>query len=225
MRKPFTFLCACILFLGSSAHSDLFYSIASVSSDTSGTDFYPAARLIEGAGVGFDAAVPHNRTGTLTWVTHAPNGGLGDFFGPTPTPAPRLVFDLGSTVPLQEISVWGYANGNGNGANQFSLRFASAADGLAGFGTSITFNPTYNPIQNVTPRQSFAFGQFVNARYVELTPEDNFFGIAPPGGDRVGLGEVAFMIPEPATGPLCLFGMALVAGLRSCSRRAWSRIG
>jgi hypothetical protein len=207
------------LLLSQQAHADLFYAIASVTSDTAANDFFPAANLVEGAGVGFDAAAPHDRTSTLTWVTAAPNGGNGDYFGPTPTPGPRLVFDLGKTVPLQEISVWGYADTNGNGANQFSLRFASAADGPTGFGTSISFNPTYNPIQAQTPRQRFDFGQFVNARYVELTPEDNFFGIAPPGGDRVGLGEVAFMIPEPSAGGLMLLGFALLGGFRKLNPR------
>ena len=44
------------------------------------------------------------------------------------------------------------------------------------------------------------------ARYVEMTAEDNFYsngGSGPPaGGDRLGLGEVAFEIVLPATDPL-----------------------
>ncbi len=161
--------------------------------------------MIEGAGVGFDAADPHNRTSTLTWVTNAPNGGAGDYFSPTPNPSPRLVFDLGQDVWLGEISVWGYADTNANGTKDFSLQFATEADGPGGFGTSISSNPTFVATQPVTPRQSFEFDDVLSARYVELTPLDNFFGINPPGGDRVGLGEVAFAVteappvPEPAS--------------------------
>lgn len=173
------------------AHAASFYTISGVTSDTAGSDFFAASNLIEGAGVGFDAAAPHNQSGA-TWVTNAPNGGAGDYFGPTPATGPRLVFDLGADTLLSEISIWGYADGNANGANQVSLQFATATDGTGGFGTSVTYNPTFNPTQPTAPRQSFGFSELVYVRYVELTPEDNFFGINPPGGDRVGLGEVAF---------------------------------
>jgi hypothetical protein len=178
-----------------------FHPITGVTSDTAGTDFFPAVNLIEGRGTGFDAAVPHGRTSGLTWVTNAPNGGSGDYFSPLPTPAPRLVFDLGQNRNLTEISVWGYADTNANGARAFSLRFATSAEGPAGFGGSIGYSPSFNPVQPSTPRQSFAFSQTVSARYVELKPTDNFFGINPPGGDRVGLGEVAFEDAVPPNDP------------------------
>jgi len=197
MKKRVIAAVALVTMVGSAVQAASFYPIKSVASDTAGTDFYPATRLIEGPGFGFDASAPHNRTSSLTWVTNAPNGGNGDYFAPTPTPSPRLVFDMGTNVTLSEISVWGYANTNANGANDFSLRFATEADGPGGMNTSIALNPTYTAIQNVTPRQSFSFGQDVQARYVELVPLDNFFGITPPGGDRVGLGEVAFQAPDP----------------------------
>ena len=99
-----------------------------------------------------------------------------------PTPGPRLVFDLGKDVALSEISLWGYDNGNSNGARVFSLRFATEADGTGGFGTSITLNPSFAMILDVTPRQSFRYTQVV-ARYVELTPTDNLRGVVGvPGG-------------------------------------------
>ncbi|MDA7868653.1 hypothetical protein N9B47_00835 [bacterium] len=186
-----------------------FYPIAGVTSDTAGTDFFPANRLIEGAGVGFDAAEPHNRTSTQTWVTNAPNGGSGDYFGPTPTPAPRLVFDLGSPVLLNEISLWGYANDNGNGLISADLRFS---DTTTFTGAPVSISGITQP---VTPRQSFSFAD-VTAQYVELVPTDNLFGIAPPGGDRVGLGEVAFAvpIPEASSAVLALLGLAGLARRR-----------
>jgi hypothetical protein len=199
-----------LLSLGSGvSHGATFYPIVGVTSDTAGTDFFPAQRLIEGPGVGFDFAEPHGRTSNLTWVTNAPNGGFGDYFNPTPTPAPRLVFDLGTRVTLNEISLWGYADGNGNGLISADLRFSDTTT-FSGDPFSIS-----GIVQSVTPRQSFSFPE-VDARYVELIPTDNLFGIAPPGGDRVGIGEVAFAqpIPEPSSALLALVGAAFLARRR-----------
>lgn len=188
------------------ASAATFYPIAGVTSDTAATDFFPASRLIEGAGVGFETTEPHNRTSGLTWVTNAPNGGAGDYFGPTPNPAPRLVFDLGSSVALDEISVWGYADTNGNGMISANLRFSDT--------TTFTGAPfaISGITQPATPRQSFALPP-VTARYVEMIPTDNLFSIAPPGGDRVGLGEVAFAVPvpEPSSALLGLLGLGALA--------------
>lgn len=180
-----------------------FYPIIGVTSDTSVTDFFPAIRLIEGPGIGFDPAAPHNRIGDQTWVTNAPNGGTGDYFGPTPSPAPRLVFDLGGPVDLNEISIWGYADGNGNGVISADLRFSNTTT-FSGAPVSIS-----GITQPVLPRQSFSFAD-VTAQYVEFIPTDNLFGIAPPGGDRVGMGEVAFAvpIPEPSSSMLALLALA-----------------
>ena len=129
-----------------------------------------------------------------------------------------LTFDLGSDVTLSEISAWGYSSGNTNGVSEFSLRFATDAEGTGGFGTSVTFNPTYTLTNDDTTRQSNPFSETVVARYVEFTASDNFF--MPPGdgsagelagGDRVGLGEVAFAIPEPGSLALMLFAMGGIA--------------
>ena len=186
-----------ILLSGGIAES--FYPISSVTSATEqvGSDFYLATNLIQGPGTGFDALWPHDALGfaqAFAWVTDAPNGGAGDYFDPVPAVRPNMVFDLGSDVGLGEISFWGYSDNNANGANLFSLRFATSADGPNGFGTSISYSPEFAPIQDQTQRQSFEFDQGVFARYVEWVPLDNFFGINPPGGDRVGAGEIAFAV-------------------------------
>ena len=186
-----------ILLSGGIAES--FYPISSVTSATepAGSDFYLATNLIQGPGTGFDALWPHDALGfaqPFAWVTDAPNGGAGDYFDPVPAVRPNMVFDLGSDVGLGEISFWGYSDDNANGANLFSLRFATSADGPNGFGTSISYKPEFAPIQDQTERQSFEFDQGVFARYVEWMPLDNFFGINPPGGDRVGAGEIAFAV-------------------------------
>ena len=179
--------------------AESFYPISSVTSATEpvGSDFYLATNLIQGPGTGFDTLWPHDALGfaqSFAWVTDAPNGGAGDYFDPVPAVRPNMVFDLGSDVGLGEISFWGYSDDNANGANLFSLRFATSADGPTGFGTSISYNPEFAPIQDQTQRQSFEFDQGVFARYVEWVPLDNFFGINPPGGDRVGAGEIAFAV-------------------------------
>ena len=63
------------LLTAGAVQADTFFPITSVTSDTAGTDLFPAVRMIEGPGIGFQAVEPHNRTSGLTWVTNAPNGG------------------------------------------------------------------------------------------------------------------------------------------------------
>ena len=225
MIKKLTVIAA-LAIAASSVQAVTFHPISSISSSTSATDLFPASNLIQGPGVGFDAGEPHNKTNsgsfTGTWVTDAPGGFPADYIAVAGKPA--LTIDLGQDALLSEISVWGYVATNANGVSEFSLQFATAAEGTGGFGTSISFNPTYFPTNNDLLRQSFLFGQSVFARYVQFTAEDNFF-VAPgdgsggetPGGDRVGLGEIAFaVVPEPIT--LALLGVAL-AGLGFARRR------
>ena len=114
---------------------------------------------------------------------------------------------------LTEISTWGYADTNTNGAKDITLRFATDAEGTGGFGTSITYNPTFEAGFNYGPRDSNPFSQAVTARYVEMTIPDNWQGFqgGTPGGDRVGLGEVAFeQIPEPSSALLGLLGLSFL---------------
>ena len=75
---------------------------------------------------------------------------------------------------------------------------------------------------NENARQEAMFGEVVTARYVEFTTEDNFF-VAPgdgsaggvAGGDRVGLGEIAFsVVPEPSSILLLLTAFVGMLGLR-----------
>ena len=191
-----------------------FYPISGVSSSNS-AEHFSLNNLIAGSGSGFDAADPHNAlngagVGATRWVTNDPNG-AGDYYGAAG--APVLIFDLGSDVSLSEISTWGYDVGNTNGAKDYSLRFATSADGTGGFGSSITYSPTFEAAFDDTTRDSEAFSQTVTARYVEMTITDNWRGFqgALAGGDRVGLGEVAFATPEPSsTALLGLGGLALI---------------
>lgn len=147
-----------IVALAAAAGAAEFYPIDSVVSDTSDTDYYPDINLIEGPGVGFDTASPHDViAGATTWVTDA-CGFPCDYIDSYGTPV--LELDLGENRELSEVSVWGYASTNANGVKEFSLRFASAADGPAGFGSSIAFSPTYSDVAiDAIHRQSFPFGQ------------------------------------------------------------------
>jgi len=198
-----------------------FHPIADVQSSTAANDLWPASNLIQGPGVGFDANSPNDKLvggAAGNWVTDAPGGFPSDYI--TAAGSPVLVFDLGQDQSLSEISVWGYASSNANGVSEFSLLFATDSDGLGGFGSSVSYNPVFGGLTNDdTARQSFSFQQTTMARYVQFTALDNFF-VAPgdgsggetPGGDRVGLGEVAFLkssvsVPESAS-TLMLFGLA-----------------
>ena len=189
-----------------------FFPITSITSSTAADDLYPASNLVQGAGAGFNAEGNFEKLlggEEGNWVTAAPAGFPADYIERVGMPV--LTLDLGTDVDLGEISVWGYSSSNANGVSAFSLRFATDAEGVAGVGSSISYNPTFEATnEDDTARQSFAFNQLVTARYVEFTAVDNFF-VAPgdgsggetAGGDRVGLGEIAFQVDaeiEPGGG-------------------------
>lgn len=214
MRRLFS-LCLVAAVLTAPVTAAEFYPISGATASTSATDLWPVSNLIQGPGVGIDAAVPHDKIlggADGNWVTDA-CGFPCDYIAAEGFGTPVLTFDLGADVALSEISTWGYATTNSNGAKEFSLRFATDAEGSAGFGTSISYNPTFTtPLDDIV-RTSNSFDETVTARYVEMTILDNYF--EPPGdgsagelagGDRVGLGEVAFAVPEPASLTLVLLG-------------------
>jgi hypothetical protein len=159
--------------------------------------------LIEGSAY---YAVENASDGITTnfWVTEDPGGYPSDYyeFGP----APIMVMDLGSDVVIDAVAYWGYFV-VGNSTSEFSLRFATGADGPVGFGTSVTSNPTLYPgPEDNTVQQNLPMGVTVKARYVEVTVTDNYFDPdAPPedGGDRVGFAELQFntVVPEKAWEP------------------------
>ncbi|MES2706847.1 MAG: hypothetical protein V4726_09620 [Verrucomicrobiota bacterium] len=210
-----------IIFLLSaiSARAAVFFSPVGITSANSTVyTTYALSNLYQGAGVGFEAAEPHKAPVTggagFNWVTIAPNP-VADYY--TAFPAPVLIIDLGQNRLLSEISIWGYSSGNTNGVKDFSLRFATDAEGPAGFGASIAYNPGFEALFDLTLRDSNSFSQNVTARYVEMTITDNWAGFqgTAAGGDRVGMGEIAFAaIPEPAAAV-----MAGLTGLLAFRRR------
>ncbi|MFT6864515.1 MAG: hypothetical protein ACJAVK_003082 [Akkermansiaceae bacterium] len=190
--------------------SEEFYAISAVQTDT--VNFYSELNLIAGIGAGFASASPHNSIGgggDATWVTDAPNGGAGDYYD-NDQANPVIIFDLGANVALGEISTWGYSAGNTNGAKDYTLRFATEAEGGnpdlgdENFGNSITYQPTFEAAFDPVIRDTEIFEQAVVARYLEMTITDNWRDLqgALPGGDRVGLGEVAFPVFTGSVNPL-----------------------
>ena len=215
-----TSACLC----GSAFAAD-FLPISGVSTTTE-NDLWPVANLIQGPGVGFNADEPHERTGggaDNLWVTADDAGFPSDYVEEVGKPV--LTFDMGSDVEIGQISAWGYADSNTNGVSEFSLSFATAAEGAGGGSASagpfVMAGDRALGTNDATLRNAFSFAP-VTARYVDFEVIDNFF-VAPgdgsvvdgslAGGDRVGLGEVAFSVPEPSSISLLLFGL-LAFGFR-----------
>ena len=195
----------------------------SVTTSTTG-DLWPVSNLIQGPGVGIQNEDPFDKISggsAGNWVTGAPGGFPSDFI--EVAGAPVLTFDLGADTAISQVHTWGYSVSNANGAKDFSLRFATDADGLGGFGTSIAANPSFSMSINDTQMQTNDFER-VSARYVEMTINSTHISgggaggpDGPAGGDRVGLGEVAFGIPEPSTSVLGLVALTgLVLRRRRC---------
>ena len=206
MKKTIALFSLAAFFVAQSALAAEFYPIASVEASTSANDLYPAANLIQGPGVGFDANEPHDKTSDGAdgnWVTAADAGFPADYIELVGMPVISL--DLGQDRDLSEISVWGYSNTNTNGVSEFTLSFATEAEGPSGgsatAGPYATAGDLATGENDSTTRQSFSFDP-VTARYVEFTALDNFF-VAPgdgstgglAGGDRAGFGEIAFCHP------------------------------
>lgn len=224
MRRHLCAIAAVLVFTAPVLSAD-FYPISGATASTGETDLWPASNLIQGPGVGFDAAEPNEKLlggADGNWVTDADAGFPADYVELVGMPV--LTFDLGMDVPLNEISAWGYDSGNTNGVAEFTLMFSTDAEGPGGgsvmAGPFTMAGDLATGENDSTSRQSFSFDE-VSARYVEFTATDNFF-VAPgdgstgalAGGDRVGLGEVAFqVVPEPSS------GLLLLLGLLACIRR------
>ena len=235
MRLPVFFMAAMVVFGGvRQASAAEFYeypdpvdSIEFIYPGDSGPyDAWPLAEenLTQGPGIGFDESEPHDKIGggaDSDWVTLADAGYPADYVEEVGMPVIRL--DLGKDVVLDEISTWGYSDTNTNGMREFSLQFATDADGPEGYGTSVDYNPSFIVEDffdfTAIERRSFEFDKPIVSRYVELTVLDNYFDDPGdgsgangwgPGGDRVGIGEIAFR--DSGLDPGDIIGDVLQAG-------------
>ena len=204
-----------------------FITPVAVSSTTEETDLWPVSNLIQGPGVGFNADAPYEKISSDAagnWVTADDAGFPSDYVEEVGQPV--LTFDLGSDMAIGQISVWGYSAGNTNGVSEFSLAFATDAEGpdggVTGAGPFVLAGDRTLGTNDATSRQPFSFAP-VTARYVRFETIDNFF-VAPgdgsvvegslAGGDRVGLGEVSFSVPEPTSMALVLASLACLGCVR-----------
>ena len=187
--------------------------------NTSGvSEFFPLANIANDSGLSGTATfanyntVTHGSASSSTaWTTVNPNGN-GDYFleGSPGTPA-VITLALGAVYEVTDFVFWGYHFGsaNGNEAREFSLEFST--DGGGSFGAPVTVS---NPLSTyaVQNANTLPLGGTFAADTVRLTIDDNHSGGAAPGGDRLGLGEVKFVVPEPSN--FLLSGLAALTLLR-----------
>lgn len=170
------------------------YQPISVSSSTSGSDFFPVDNLIDGSGLtlipvdgtNFENVTHPSSNSTNAWVT---TGFSPTYYGGG-GPAPFLTFDLGDTRLMASLVIWGYPLSPGNEAQSFSLRFSDDNDfsSVTGSTTVTAAAPTGEDALTLP------FDAAYSGQYVEITITDNH-SEQDVGGDRVGLGEVRFLEP------------------------------
>jgi hypothetical protein len=129
-------------------------------------------------------------TGT-EWYTVTTGGGTDYFVAGTP---PVLTIDLGRQQTMNGFTFRNYSVA-GNRTKDFSLLFATEAEGPANVGTSIPYNPSFTAA-NLDQNQLQAFGLSapLSARYVRMTITDNY------SGDRVGFTDIQFRDSRPSWG-------------------------
>ncbi|MEN8680465.1 MAG: hypothetical protein ABF391_10490, partial [Akkermansiaceae bacterium] len=84
--------------MGASLQAAVFYPISDIGTNMNSGNpgGNPLSNIIQGAGVGFDAAEPHANTGG-TWYTDAPGGFPSDYIAVNAGPE-YMWFDLGQDV-------------------------------------------------------------------------------------------------------------------------------
>lgn len=187
--------------------------------NTSGvTEFFSLANIANNSGLSGSATFENYNTITHAnagagnaWTTNAPNGTDDYFLSTSPGTPAVITLDLGAVYEVTDFVFWGYHFGsaNGNEAREFSLEFSS--DGGSSFGAPVTVS---NPLSTYAAQNAntLSLGGTFAADTVRLTIDDNHFGGTAPGGDRLGLGEVKFVVPEPSS--ILLSGLGALAFLR-----------
>lgn len=188
--------------------------------NTSGvSEFFALSNIVDDSGLSGAATFANYNTithssasGGTAWTTTNPNGAGDYFLASNPGTPAVLTLDLGAVYEVTDFVFWGYHfsnNANGNESREFTLEFST--DGGASFGAPVTVsNPlgTY-AVQNAS---TLPLGGAFAADTIRLTVDDNHFGGTAAGGDRLGLGEVKFVVPEPSS--FLLSGLAALTLLR-----------
>ena len=114
-----------------------------------------------------------------------------DYFESGATP-PVFILDVGRDRTIDGTSFTNYYEQSSNRVTKFSLRFATDAEGMHGVGTTIPGSSFTPSIHTKTDQAEFLpFARPVNARYIELTLDDN------AGSHTVGVDEIQFNAIEP----------------------------
>ena len=116
------------------------------------------------------------------WCSNASDGTNGYFNGTNKNPV--FTFNYDTPVTLSNVFIQTYS-ANGNSLKDFQLEFTDTN------GKQFTYDYTMTDcnygVQNV-----FSFPEIENVTSVKMTVTSNFRGIAPGGGDRIGVGGVYF---------------------------------
>lgn len=194
---------AVILTLALPCRADLIFADTTTSNTAS--DYFPVTSLSTTGGMNlsygtpgvFDAADrPTQIAGTINaWVT-ADHGNLNPtyqdyYFGATAGVTPVLTFSFAAAKDLEALSIWNYP-ADGGGLRGCAKTIDIAVDKGSGFGTiltgvTLTKGNALSTVADVIP-----IGTQTGVIAVRLTITDNYFDGVAAGGDRVGLGKVAF---------------------------------
>ena len=192
---------------GTSANASLFLADSIIRN--AGSAFYSEQNIIATAGMALggdgltaDDVFTVNASAGNSFVTD----GFGtDYFGDGSGTPPVFTMTFNSAVNISEVVLWSYPNTGGaaNGASAGTIEF----DTGSGFGAPIplTIGIGYvgvNPTGSWQPGTVNSVSPQLGVVRVRLTLTDNYYGVYSGigGGNRVGLGTVAFgFVPVPAT--------------------------
>jgi hypothetical protein len=166
-----------------------FAPIASVSASNDNTDTglgLALDNLIEGPEAGFSPDAPYFALSGAAWSTIT-SGGDTDYFAVHPDDI-VVDFRLDDVYTLTGIALWANSYAAGNSPREFALQLSTTGD-ADGLGPPQHFIST-----DVDPAtmEHVAFPP-ADANFVRLAFSDNQWGYFSPGGDRLGMLEVAFV--------------------------------
>ncbi len=117
------------------------------------------------------------------WCSNTSEGGDKGYFNGT-NKNPVFTFNYDTPVTLSSVFIQTYPS-NGNSLKDFQLEITDSA------GNQSTYNYAMTDC-NYGVQNGFSFPEVENVTSVKMTVTSNFKGIAPGGGDRIGVGGVYF---------------------------------